>query len=219
MKAKKQKEARKDVKRIDQSIRRETVTARVFDAPHALVFESWTDPEQLKLWWGPRGLTYRFHQFDIKPGGAWRFTIDGPDGNNYENEADFVEIDAPARIVLDPVSQPHFRLTVLFGQLGGQTRITFRQLFETSAVYDGVKPIAVDGTEDKMDRLASLVAKRRAAQERAAREQRAPRPGQRGCPALAPFIPSRLPPAPLLNRPALRPREMLPDGPGRPGPS
>lgn len=160
MKAKMQKEARKDVKRIDQSIRRETVTARVFDAPHALVFESWTDREQLKLWWGPRGLTSRFHQFDIKPGGAWRFTIDGPDGNNYENEAEFVEIDAPARIVLDPVLQPHFRLTVLFGQLGGQTRITFRQLFETSAAYDGVKPIAVDGTEDKMDRLASLVAKK-----------------------------------------------------------
>jgi uncharacterized protein YndB with AHSA1/START domain len=41
----------------DQFIRREIVTTRVFDAPRALVFESWTDPEQLKLWWSPRGFT------------------------------------------------------------------------------------------------------------------------------------------------------------------
>jgi uncharacterized protein YndB with AHSA1/START domain len=98
-----------------------------------------------------------------KPGGAWRFTIDGSDGKNYENAVEFVEIDAPARIVLDPVSQPHFLLTVLFEELGEQTKITFRQLFETSAVYDGVKRIAVEGNEDNMDRLASLVAKKRTA--------------------------------------------------------
>jgi uncharacterized protein YndB with AHSA1/START domain len=32
----------------DGIVQREIVTTRVFDAPRALVFEAWTDPEQLK---------------------------------------------------------------------------------------------------------------------------------------------------------------------------
>jgi hypothetical protein len=86
----------------------------------------------------------------------------GADGKNYENAMELVEIDAPARIILDPIPQPHFRPTVLFEELGEQTKITVQQLFETSAVYDGPKPIAVEGNEENMDRLASLVAKKQA---------------------------------------------------------
>jgi len=147
----------------EEIVRREIVTTRVFDAPRALVFESWTDPEQLKVWWGPRGFTNTFHHFDMKPGGAWRYTMHGPDGTNYENEMKFVEITEPARIVIDHASPPRFQLTVLFEELGDQTKITFRQLFETSAVYDGVKRFAVQGNEDNLERLANHVAKKRAA--------------------------------------------------------
>lgn len=146
----------------DEIVRREIVTTRVLDAPRALVFESWTDPEQLKVWWGPRGFSNTFHHFDMKPGGAWRYTMHGPDGTNYENEMEFVEITEP-RIVIDHVTPPRFRLTVLLEELGEQTKITFRQLFETSAVYDGVKRFAVQGNEDNLERLANHVAKKRAA--------------------------------------------------------
>jgi uncharacterized protein YndB with AHSA1/START domain len=37
-------------------VRREIVTTRVFAAPRAAVFEAWTDPNQLKQWWGPARL-------------------------------------------------------------------------------------------------------------------------------------------------------------------
>ena len=29
------------------------VITRVFNAPRALVFKAWTDPEHVKRWWGP----------------------------------------------------------------------------------------------------------------------------------------------------------------------
>jgi len=30
---------------------------RTFDAPRALVFKAWTEPDQLARWWGPQGFT------------------------------------------------------------------------------------------------------------------------------------------------------------------
>ena len=35
----------------------ELVITRVFDAPRALVFKAWTQPEHLVRWWGPGGFT------------------------------------------------------------------------------------------------------------------------------------------------------------------
>ncbi|HEY1901116.1 MAG TPA: SRPBCC family protein [Terracidiphilus sp.] len=144
----------------EEIVRREIVTTRVFDAPRALVFESWTDPEQLKVWWGPHGFTNTFHHFDMKPGGTWRYTMHGPDGTNYENEMKFVEIIEPARIVIDHVTPPRFQLTVLFEELGEQTKITFRQLFETSAVREQIQSRAMRGNEENLERLANHVAKK-----------------------------------------------------------
>jgi uncharacterized protein YndB with AHSA1/START domain len=146
----------------DGIVQREIVTTRVFDAPRALVFEAWTDPEQLKQWWGPRGFSNTFRVFEMKPGGMWSYTMHGPDGKEFSNESRFVEIVVPERIVLDHLSAPRFRLTALFEELGDRTKLTFRQLFETSSVYESVKRFAVQGNEENLDRLASFVAEMRA---------------------------------------------------------
>jgi uncharacterized protein YndB with AHSA1/START domain len=147
----------------DEIVQREIVTTRVLDVPRQFVFASWTDPEQLKLWWGPHGFTNTFHHFEMKPGGMRRYTMHGPDGTNYENEMEFIEIDEPARIVIEHRTPPHFRLTVLFEELGERTKITWRQLFETEAVRDAIKGRALQGNEDNLDRLVTHVAGKRAA--------------------------------------------------------
>jgi uncharacterized protein YndB with AHSA1/START domain len=61
------------------------IATRVFDAPRELVFALWTDPEHLAQWWGPNGFTTTTHTFDMRPGGAWRFVMHGPDGRDYQN--------------------------------------------------------------------------------------------------------------------------------------
>lgn len=50
--------------------------SRVFDAPRALVFEAFTDPDQLATWWGPRGNTLVPGEtvLDVRPGGFQRWT-------------------------------------------------------------------------------------------------------------------------------------------------
>lgn len=127
--------------------------SRVFEAPRERVFRAWTDPEQLKRWWGPTGFTNTFHEFDPRPGGHWRFVMHGPDGTDHKNHSTFVEIIEPERIVFDHVSGPRFRVTATFVALGDKTRLTFNMLFETIAECDAVKHHAVTANEQNLDRL------------------------------------------------------------------
>jgi uncharacterized protein YndB with AHSA1/START domain len=48
----------------------ELVISRVFDAPRSLVFKTWTQPEHLARWWGPKGFTLVSCTLDVRPGGA-----------------------------------------------------------------------------------------------------------------------------------------------------
>ncbi len=50
--------------------------SRVFDAPRALVFRAFTDPDHLATWWGPSGnsLPQDEIEFDVHPGGFQRWT-------------------------------------------------------------------------------------------------------------------------------------------------
>jgi len=137
---------------------RELVSTRVFAAPLHLVWQAWSEPEHVVHWWGPRGFTNTFHEFDFTPGGAWRFVMHGPDGTNYENENRFVEIVKHERLVIDHLSMPRFRATVIFEDLGGKTRITFRQLFESAETCNKVKSYAVPGLEQTLDRAMEHVA-------------------------------------------------------------
>lgn len=138
---------------------REIVSSRVFDAPRELVFRAWAEPEHLAKWWGPKGFTNTFHEFDFRPGGVWRFVMHGPDGANYPNQNVFLEIVRPERIVIDHVSPPRFRIEAAFEDEDGKTRLTFRMVFESAAECDKIKKIAVDGNEQNFDRLAARLEK------------------------------------------------------------
>jgi uncharacterized protein YndB with AHSA1/START domain len=49
------------------------VLSRVFDAPRALVWKCFTDPEHMKQWWGPKGATVLVSKMDLRPGGTYLY--------------------------------------------------------------------------------------------------------------------------------------------------
>jgi uncharacterized protein YndB with AHSA1/START domain len=136
----------------------EIVNTRVIDRPRELVWNAWTNPEHLARWWGPKGFTNTFQEFDLTPGGAWRFVMHGPDGAHYQNEIMFIDIVKPERIVFDHVSGPRFEVTATFAEQSGQTRITFRMLFQSAAECARVKAFAVEANEQNFDRLEAELA-------------------------------------------------------------
>ncbi|WP_336787691.1 SRPBCC family protein [Paenibacillus sp. MMO-177] len=131
----------------------EIISTREFDFSRERVYEAWVNPELLKRWWGPNGFTNTFQEFEIKPGGHWRFTMHGPNGVDYANHNVFEEIVPLERIVLKHMSNPEFRVTAIFEDLDGRSRLTFRQLFKDKKTFEAVKAYAADGNEQNFDRL------------------------------------------------------------------
>lgn len=130
------------------------ISSRLFNHSRELLFSAWTDPERLKNWWGPKGFTNTFFEFDLREGGLWRFTMHGPDGTDYPNESRFVKIIHPELIVFDHICAPEFRIVATFEEkTTHQTLLTFRMIFDTPQACERVKIYAVDKNEENFDRL------------------------------------------------------------------
>jgi uncharacterized protein YndB with AHSA1/START domain len=71
---------------------RELVITRVFDAPRELVYKVWTDPEHVKNWWGPRGVTNPVCEIDLRPGGSYFYLMVSSKGHEYPATGKFIEI-------------------------------------------------------------------------------------------------------------------------------
>ena len=70
---------------------------RLYSAPLKDVWEAYTDPAKAQRWWGPRGFTLTTHRKDFKIGGSWAYTMHGPDGKDYPNWCEFIEIVKPEK--------------------------------------------------------------------------------------------------------------------------
>lgn len=75
---------------------------RTYAAPRQLVWDAWTDPDQIAQWWGPRGFSTPREsiELDLRPGGRIAFDmVDEATGNRYPNGGTFLEVEPPARLV------------------------------------------------------------------------------------------------------------------------
>lgn len=149
---------------------RELLLSRVFDAPRELVWKVWTDPAHIVQWWGPRGFRTTTRHFDLKPGGAWRFIMHGPDGHDYENQINFLEIIPNQKLAYrhggdggdGSLEDVNFAVTVTFEAVEGssnQTRVTMRSTFVSKDSKDFVvgKYNAEEGGKQHLARLAEYL--------------------------------------------------------------
>lgn len=137
---------------------REIVSTRIFNYSRERVFEAFRNPNRLMQWWGPKGFRNTFQEFDLRPGGHWRFVMHAPNGEDFENESIFVEVTAPERVVFDHVSDHLFRMTQTYEDLGGKTKLTWRMLHQSAADCEKVKPYAPHCNEENFDRLEAVLA-------------------------------------------------------------
>jgi uncharacterized protein YndB with AHSA1/START domain len=134
----------------------EIVSTREFRVPRETVFDAFADPEQLARWWGPKGFRNTIKEFDLRPGGAWRFVMHGPDGTDFDNATDFIEVVRPGRIVFLHLGPMHrFRTTMTFEDHSGETKLTWLMQFEPDHSNEKLKPFIVEANEQNFDRLAA----------------------------------------------------------------
>jgi uncharacterized protein YndB with AHSA1/START domain len=143
---------------------REIVISRTFEAPRELVWQAMTDPEHVVQWWGPIGFTSTIEEMDLRPGGAWKHLLVGPDGVRYPNSSTFREVKKPERI---SYGHTGFReggpsvesvVTWTFEQSeAGKTRVTIHMVFPSAADRDFVEKEfgAIEGGKQTLGRLGA----------------------------------------------------------------
>jgi uncharacterized protein YndB with AHSA1/START domain len=141
---------------------------RTFDAPRALVWEAYTDPELLPEWLGPRELEMTVDEFDLRPGGSYRFTHADSDGNKFVFFGELREVEEPELIgrtfgwegMPGKVSVERAEFEELDG---GRTRIVVTSSFDSKEDRDGMLQSGMErGVIDSHARLDELFARQRA---------------------------------------------------------
>jgi uncharacterized protein YndB with AHSA1/START domain len=119
----------------------------------------WTDPRHIVHWWGPKGFTNTVQEMDVRPGGAWRHTLHGPDGVDYNNESTYVAVERPSLLSYDHVG-PKFTATVTFVEESGRTTVTLSMVFPDADLRDRIVKDhnAVEGGNQTLGRLAEHLA-------------------------------------------------------------
>jgi uncharacterized protein YndB with AHSA1/START domain len=109
--------------------------SRVIAASRQRVFDAWTDPAAIKVWWGrPDGVAVSNVEIDLRVGGAYRIVTEIEGGYEFPLVGRFLEVEPPDRLVYSfkwereiPLPGGDFvdetRVTVEFRDLGDETEI------------------------------------------------------------------------------------------------
>ncbi len=114
--------------------RHELSITRTIDAPRAIVWRCWTEPDLLKQWYCPRPWYVSHVEQDIRPGGASLVVMNGPNGEENRWPGQFLEVRERERLVFTDAFEGDWRpagkpFMVGFVELadatGGKTHMTW----------------------------------------------------------------------------------------------
>jgi uncharacterized protein YndB with AHSA1/START domain len=149
----------------------------IFDAPREKVWRAWTNPKEVKKWWGPKDFTAPEIKIDLKIGGKYLYSMRGAgfDGvvKDFWNVGKFTEIVPMKRIVStlsfadekgNPVPATHYGMPgnwpmevmaiVTFEEVeDGKTKLTVREVGIPSEMGEPARM----GWEQQFDKLAETL--------------------------------------------------------------
>ena len=123
------------------------------------MFEAFSDPDQLRRWWGPKGFSIPGLEFETRAGETYRIEMQPPEGDAFFLTGKFRVVDPPTRLAFsfrweDP--DPDDVETVVdlsFRDLGEATEVALDQ-----APFQTEQRLALhrDGWTDSLNKLETL---------------------------------------------------------------
>ena len=126
---------------VERKSERELVATRTFNGPARIVFEAWTKPELLKLWWVPKsfGLTLLSCEADVRVGGRYRLVFSHPAAPKpMEFFGRYLEVTPHSRLVWtnEEGGNSGQVTTVTFEERGGKTLLIMHDLYPSKEALD-----------------------------------------------------------------------------------
>jgi uncharacterized protein YndB with AHSA1/START domain len=137
---------------------------RVFPATPQRLWQAFTDPAQIPMWWGPHGTTTEVAEMDVRPGGRWRFVSRAPDRDDVTFYGEYLEVDPPKTLRwtfmfdVDGAGQQGGPETTRFEPVEGGTKVTsIGHMGSPEAIEMALATGMTKGALETWDRLEGLV--------------------------------------------------------------
>lgn len=121
---------------------------RTIEAPRAVVWRAWTDPDLLPKWFGPEGYHCITREISLHQGGQWRFDMIGPDGTVWVNRHRYLVMQPQSLIEFlldaDDDSSPPMEVRVELSEAYGKTTLRQTITFPTEAARNGALAFGAD---------------------------------------------------------------------------
>ena len=145
---------------------REIVIARTFNGPARIVFDAWTKPELVKLWWAPKShcVSVVTCDADVRVGGKYRYVLRPETGDEFGFSGKYTEITPHSRLVYTQIFEPmadagEMIITVTLDERDGKTRLVSHELYPSKEAREAALGAGMEhGMRETMDQLDELVA-------------------------------------------------------------
>lgn len=125
---------------------------RLIDASRDDVFDAWTKPEQISLWWDPTGKKLTACTIDLKVNGAFRFVSDG---HAPPFEGVYRVVERPSRLEFEAMGAHG---SIVLEAQAGKTRMRVSIRSPSAEHFEMFLKLGVNvGTSTTFDNLAAFV--------------------------------------------------------------
>ena len=133
----------------------------MLNAPIKVVWEAWTDPKHIAVWWSPKGITTKIVKHDFVEDGEWMFVMPMPDGTEFIAEGKYLEIVPLEKIVSKASFKPMtegVEIHALFQEEGDKTNFTFHVVHPSEEYKIQQEKMGIlNGWGSVFDRLENLL--------------------------------------------------------------
>ena len=134
------------------------IMTRMFDAPIEKVWECFTRPEHVKVWFGGAGFANPVCEMDVRTGGGYSVTFKSDDSSPMTFFGKYLEVTPPSRLVwTNDEGDQGAVTTVTFEEEDGRTRLVLQELYPSKQALDEEGGSA-DGLPEQFEQLDELLA-------------------------------------------------------------
>jgi uncharacterized protein YndB with AHSA1/START domain len=145
---------------VERKSDRELVVRRTFSGPARIVFEAWTKPELMKLWWAPKssGVPLLSCEMDVRVGGSYRLAFGHDASNAWAFFGKYIEVTPHSRLVwTNEESDDGAVTTVTFEEKDGKTLLVLHELYPSKEALDEAIAGMEEGMPEQFEQLDELL--------------------------------------------------------------